>query len=166
MKIENPFHDLTQFKLSNGSEIICEVIEWPSEDDKEDQLIIRNALTILNVEYDDGEKGYIFRPWIHFMEEGKEYVLLNNNHIISINRPSEYLIDQYHSSLMDYQESAERRAANHKREKLEGMQRIANAMQKVVENRMKRADSDEEETLNEILNNVIPFIRKDDDKVH
>ena len=36
--------DFRQFKLSNGDEIICEIVQWP--EDSEEEMIIRKAMEL------------------------------------------------------------------------------------------------------------------------
>ena len=50
---------LAQLRLSNGSEVVCEILEYDSD---ENQIIARNCMTIIGYEYEDGQKGYAFRP--------------------------------------------------------------------------------------------------------
>lgn len=85
--------DVAQLKLSNGSEIICEIMEYAEEGQKE--MIVRNVMTIAIGEYNDGERYYMFKPWIHYLESNEEYTLLNSDHVISINRPNKILLNEY-----------------------------------------------------------------------
>jgi len=146
--------DLAQFKLSNGSEVVCEVMEWPSDDDN--QLIIRNAMTIINYEYDGGDRMYAFRPFINFLEDENDYIMVNSDHIISVNRPRDYLVDQYDVAIRDCYTIAQERVEDYKRDKIEGLQRITEAMARLLENRKDNNTGEKK------LTNVIPFPPRDD----
>lgn len=151
--------DLAQFKLTNGSEVVCEIMEWPDNDDN--QMIVRNVMTILTMEYQDGDRAYQFRPWIQFLDGDKDYVIMNSEHIISINKPSEYLTDQYFSAVNETHQNAKARRRAHKKDKLEGLKRVAEAMERVL-----RKKQEEPEEL-EYEDNIIYFPSNDDDpKVH
>ena len=53
--------EIRQFKLVDGSEIVCEVIEW--NDDATDEIVIRNALVIQYMMRDD-HRLCSMRPWM------------------------------------------------------------------------------------------------------
>jgi len=90
--------NIKQFKLSNDDEIICEVIEFNSEEN--DAMIIRGALRIVNVEdFSRGVRFYAFRPWMGFSDDPELLQTLNAGHIICEANPSADLISYYASSL-------------------------------------------------------------------
>lgn len=150
--------DLAQFKLSNGSEVVCEVMEWPSDDDN--QLIVRNAMTIINFEYEGGDRMYAFRPFINFLEDDTDYIMVNSDHIISINRPRDYLINQYRTAIVDCQMVAKERVEEYKKDQLEGLARISEAMKRLLDKRTGKHDATSEEKNPQ--SNVIPFPFRDD----
>lgn len=156
-----PNKELAQFKLSNGSEVVCEVLEWPSESDN--QLIARNAMTIINFEYDGGDRMYAFRPFINFLEDENDFIIINSDHIISVNRPRDYLIDQYHVAIQDCFAIAKERVDEYRKDKLEGLRRITDAMAKLI---AKNNDDTSEEKTPSAPSNVIPFPFRDDDTIH
>lgn len=51
--------EIKQFRLTDGSEIICEVLEW--NDDATDQIVIRNALEIIWMQRGDN-RMCTYRP--------------------------------------------------------------------------------------------------------
>ena len=52
---------IKQFKLTNDDEIICEVVQWDSEE--ESTMIIRGAMRIVTMEdFSRGVRLYAFRP--------------------------------------------------------------------------------------------------------
>jgi hypothetical protein len=148
--------DLAQLKLTNGSEIVCEIMEWPEEDDN--QIIARNTMTIINIEYEGGDRAFAFRPWIQFLEDDKDYIIINSDHIISLNRPTEYLVEQYKQAVLDSHHVARERKEAYVQDKLEGLNRIANALDSVLKKKTVVHDEQQSET------NIIRFPSFDDDE--
>tara|TARA_R110002126_G_scaffold164368_1_gene312276 strand:- start:155 stop:622 length:468 start_codon:yes stop_codon:yes gene_type:complete len=154
----NEHRQLSQMKLTNGSEIVCEVVEWAAEDDN--QLIAKNCMTIINYEYDDGQRGYAFKPWINFLDDERDLVMINVDHVISVNKPSDYLIDQYNISVTETLENAKARNVDFADRKIRGLKRLAAALSGIYE------DASSEEKTDKDTSNVINFPRKDDDIIH
>jgi NDP-sugar pyrophosphorylase family protein len=152
--------DLAQLKLTNGSEIVCEVMEWPEEGSN--QLIIRNAMTIINYEYDGGDRAYAFRSWIHFLEDDKDYVMMNCDHIITMNRPTPYLIDQYQLAVKESSEVSKNRLEEYERYKLEGLQRISASLKSLLD--IKDPDNSSLVDSDKRSSNIIQF--PSDDTIH
>jgi len=142
--------DLAQIKLTNGSEIVCEVVEWPEDDSN--QMIIRNAMTIINYEFEDGDRSYAFRPWIHFLDKQEDYIVMNCDHVMTMNRPTEYLIDQYNLAVRDSIIVSEERINAYKQEKINGLKQIADALQEILENK-----SNPDDTIKKETSNIIKF---------
>ena len=66
-----------QFKLSNGDELIAEIVDEPNQDD-EVNLVVRDAMQISRV--DDREEGYryyMFKPWMTYQIKEGYFQLLN-----------------------------------------------------------------------------------------
>jgi hypothetical protein len=122
--------DLAQLKFNNGSEVLCEVLEWPEDDN---QMIVRNALSILNIEYETGERSFVFVPWVNFVDGEKDYILVNSDHIIASNRPSEYLIDQYQIALDETNAIAKKRNIDFQNSKKE-MERVLDRVRLELDN--------------------------------
>ena len=153
--------DLAQLKLSNGSEIVCEVIEWPDTDSN--QLIIRNALQILAFEYhDEADRSYAFRPFVNFLENDDNYVIINTDHIISMNRPTEYLVEQYFIGSREVKNNIEMRLSAYKKDKLEGIRRLAESVNKLLMNRAEKRDMYSSSEDKKKHSNIIRFPSKDD----
>ena len=61
-------HQVRQFKLSNNEEIVCEVIEWPTEE--EPTMVIKRPMKVITMEnYKEGSRYFAFRPWLIFQED-------------------------------------------------------------------------------------------------
>ena len=72
--------NLKQFKLTNGEEILCEVVEWPDETHSE--ILVRNVIEIvtkeISTEADPGYgRYYILRPWMMYVDGYKEIVMIS-----------------------------------------------------------------------------------------
>ena len=92
MSFEKFDHEYAQLKLASGHKLVCEVIEWPNEEDYE--IVARNVLSIIIVEQDN-ERRYTFRPFLQYCESNEDFVILNINHVMSINRPNFLLVNDY-----------------------------------------------------------------------
>ena len=91
---------IKQFKLTNDDEIICEVLQWDSEESSD--MIIRGTLRIINVEdFTKGVRFYAFRPWMIFSEDPDSLHTLNSAHIIAETNPSKELLKHYSESLSE-----------------------------------------------------------------
>ena len=103
----NPIH----FKLVNGDEILCEVLEEPSGEDL--NLVIRNALKIVTVDkHEQGYRYYSFRPWMVYQDRQDYFQLLNYNHIIGEAKPNHLLEEQYKVALDNEQQVADARESD------------------------------------------------------
>ena len=85
---------LKQFKLVDGDEIVCEVLE-----DTDDDIIIRYALKIVKVDISFSKSYYIFKNWMTFQEKTTDTVALSKFHIIGMARPSDVLLKEYYSAV-------------------------------------------------------------------
>lgn len=87
--------NVKQFKLTNGEEIICEVIEWADEENVD--LVIRRAVK-LNIVDDDtkGIRYYNLKPWMTMQEGDDVFMTLNSNHIISEANPTGKILKYFY----------------------------------------------------------------------
>lgn len=152
---------LAQLRLSNGSEVVCEILEWPDSD--ENQIIARNCMTIIGYEYEDGQKGYAFRPFVNFLDEHEmDMILINSDHVVCMNKPTEYLIDQWQMSVGEMLAQARLRNRDYKKTQNEGLTRLAQAIAEIT-----NASDDELDEAEEFIDNIIPFPSRDgDDTIH
>jgi hypothetical protein len=152
---ENIFlKDLAHFRLSSGSEIICEVLEWPDKENKSD-IIVRDAMAILLGDY-EGERLYVFKPWMHYIESANECFIINSDHVISTARPNEHLVRQYNYAVSEMHRGAELREESFKQEMEKNMKQLENLFSKFTV-----GDSDSLSS----ISNVVSFPNKDD-KIH
>lgn len=85
---------IRQFKLTNNDEVICEVLEWDTEDNA--AILVKGALRILN--FDDFSKGvrlFAFRPWMGMQDDPDIFLTINAAHIVGETSPSENIIKHY-----------------------------------------------------------------------
>lgn len=91
-----------QFKLTNGDEMVCELISNDPESDGTADVIIRRAMKI--VVTDDLEENiryYTLKPWISFQDDTKDLIALNSVHIVGESTPSETMMIHYATALAD-----------------------------------------------------------------
>jgi hypothetical protein len=90
-------NEIKHFKLTNGEEIVCDVVEWPDEDGDSPDIVVRNAFKIIQSGTDraEGIRYYQFRPWMVYQDEPEMFQILNGNHIIGEANPPEGLLEQY-----------------------------------------------------------------------
>jgi len=89
--------DVRQLVLSNGQELLCEVIQWPDlEIDENEVMIIRKAAKIIIQEnFREGTRWFTFRPFMTYQDDNSSLCSLMPHHIISIAHPSDLLRRQY-----------------------------------------------------------------------
>jgi hypothetical protein len=89
--------DIRQLVLSNGQELLCEVIQWPDLDvDDHEVMIIRKAAKIIIQEnFEQGTRWFTFRPFMTYQDDNSSLCSLMPYHIITIGHPSKILKNQY-----------------------------------------------------------------------
>jgi len=86
--------DIKQFKLANGEEIICEVLEWDNEDSA--AIVVRGIVRIIESEdWKSGVRLIAFRPFMAFSEDPSTIQTLNSEHIMSEAFPGDGLLKMY-----------------------------------------------------------------------
>ena len=143
------FYDITQLKFSSGHEIVCDVLDWPEETDK--NIIVRNAMSIVVGETHDGDSIYMFRPWAHYLEKPDEFICVNMDHIIAINRPSKPLLIEYKLAVKKMHDHSFARDKLYEEDEKQSIERFANALHKAIHGYDSASTS-----------NVVQFPRKDD----
>jgi len=92
------YDQVKQFKLTNDEEILCEVVEWDSQDDP--KIVIRAALKIVTGEnLDQGFRFFSFTPWMGFTSDPNDLHMLNAAHIIGESNPTDELMEHYIEAL-------------------------------------------------------------------
>lgn len=143
----------TQFRLTNGDEIVAEVIQEP--EGEELYIVVRNAMMILRAEnIEKGFRYYSFRPWMSYQINDEYFQLLNYTHIVGEAKPDPTLLGQFKKAL-DLQIDSE--LADKESEEMSAEEEI-NALRTMVRNGQMVADSDGD-------NNVIR-VMFDKEKLH
>jgi hypothetical protein len=122
--------EIKQFKLTNGSEVLCEIIEWVEEDYRE--IVVRNCMEIIKVQ-NTQEVYYIFRPWMHYVESNEDLSVINSDHIVVTANPHPGLLLQYDWAVRDAHVAAEERMEAYKSERLDNLDKITRKMKSLME---------------------------------
>lgn len=142
-------NNIKQFKLSNGEEIICEVVQWPSEE--ESDIVVRNSFKIITAgSRHEGITMYQLKPWMVYQDESDLFQLINGNHVVGEANPPLSLIVQY------------KKIVNGDQAEIEN---IEESIKKIFEDVLETAEEGSEEKEEE--NNIINlFQNTDKDKMH
>lgn len=88
----------TQFKLTNGDEIVAQIVQEPEGEDY--NIVVKNVMMVVRSEHlREGFRYYSFRPWMSFQLNDDYFQLLNFNQIIGEAKPSKVLLDQYFKAI-------------------------------------------------------------------
>lgn len=81
---------IKQVRLSDGSEIICELIE-----EYEQEIIVRIPLKIVKIDLSHEKSIYTFKPYMTYTEFTDNFIALNFDHVIAIANPHKEILKQY-----------------------------------------------------------------------
>jgi len=81
---------IKQARLSDGSEIICELIE-----EYEQEIIVRVPLKIVKIDLSYEKSIYTFKPYMTYTEFTDNFIALNWDHVIAIANPHKEILKQY-----------------------------------------------------------------------
>ena len=94
---------LKQFKMANGDELICEVVQWPEDD--ENEVVVRKMLKINSGDnYFSTTKYYSLRPYMSFFDDIGLLYVLNPFHILCEVTPSDDLRSLYWETIQMIEE--------------------------------------------------------------
>lgn len=90
-------NNIKHFKLTNGEEIVCDVVEWPDDDTDSVDLVIRQAFKIISAAQSSTENVfyYALKPWMVYQEGDDLYQVLNYNHVVGEANPTPELLKHY-----------------------------------------------------------------------
>ena len=100
-----------QFKLTNGEELICELVASGEEDSTADVIVRRAMKIVVSDDLEENVRYYTLKPWMSFMDDTQELVALNSVHIVGEAQPSETMMMHYASGLADADKYNKVRAA-------------------------------------------------------
>lgn len=104
-------YELRQFKLANGDEIVCEIVQWHNEEELE--LVIRKPMKLAFGEYEKGIRYYAFRPWMVYAESSEDFIILNGHHVVGITEPSPPLVAQWKEAVDEMERAYDQRMKEH-----------------------------------------------------
>ena len=140
--------NVKQFILTNGQEIVCDVIEWAEENFSE--IVVRNCMEIVWM-HSNEQRIYMFKPWMHYQELTEDLIIINSDHIISTAEPTEYLVYQYDVAVKDMNESGDDRREEYSYERKRKYQKLADYLLELTTKDMEgSSDSDKP-------SNISPF---------
>jgi len=87
-------YSIKQLKLTNGEEILCEVL-----DEAQESICINNALMLASNTAKDGSKFFTFRNFMTYQDTPMNVIMLMTDKIMSIALPSSDMIEQYEIAL-------------------------------------------------------------------
>lgn len=85
--------DIIQFKMTNGDEIICQIVDWAEE--TEDDYIVKNAMCVVQKIINDQATKYMFKPWFTLVENSNQFVCIAKEHIVACCSPNNQLLGEY-----------------------------------------------------------------------
>jgi len=97
--------NVKQFKLNNGEEIVCEILEY-ADDDYYD-LLIRRAFEIKCIIGPDYTRYYAMKPWMTVSEGKDNLISLNTSSIIGEVNPAKIVMEHYQSAVKESELSQE-----------------------------------------------------------
>ena len=127
-KITERQYEVRQFKLVNGEEVVCEIIQWHNEEELE--LVVRKAMKLDSGNTEEGSRYYAFRPWMVYQEDPDELLVINGHHVIGIGFPTPQLIDQFDEAVDDMARMCEERKKEYEERK--GLSSTMDMTKKVI----------------------------------
>lgn len=86
--------DIKQFKLANGEEIVCEVVEWHDEETAD--IIIRDSYKVITYQSASSRDRYhTFTPWMLLQEGEGLFQSINSDLIVGSCSPTEEMLREY-----------------------------------------------------------------------
>ncbi len=145
--------DYRQFKLANGQEILCEVMQWGDEDVS--AIVIRKAMKIYQVDRLDGYRMYTLRPWMIYSEDPSQLMTINDQMIIGETTPAKPLFKQYMMVVREHKKSFD--------EELKGDKGETNLVDQMTDEQLGQMIRD---IANDSDSNVVDLFSVDKSKMH
>ena len=145
--------DYRQFKLANGEEILCEVMQWGDEDVS--AIVIRKAMKIYQVDRLDGYRMYTLRPWMIYSEDPSQLMTINDQMIIGETTPAKPLFKQYMMVVREHKKSFD--------EELKGDKGEINVVDQMTDEQLGQMIRD---IANDSDSNVVDLFSVDKSKMH
>ena len=128
--------NIKQFKLTNNEEIVCEVVEWDTQDDVGD-ILVKKALRVIAVEdYQNGWRFFAFRPWMSFQDDPESLQTINSSHIIVTTNPTKNILKHYKACLRGIKEDLKLNKSGKRKKVYANLDEIQDAMRDLTDDEM------------------------------
>ena len=128
--------NIKQFKLTNNEEIVCEVVEWDTQDDVGD-ILVKKALRIIAIEdYQKGWRFFAFRPWMSFQDDPDSMQTINSSHIIVTTNPTSNILKHYKACLRGIKHDLKLDRTGKKKKVYANLDEIQDAMRDLTDDEM------------------------------
>ena len=87
---------IKHMKLSNGTEIVADIVEWPTEE--EHSFVIRNVYEIHCVDNELTGRFFQFRTWMVYQDQ-QQLQVLNPEFVMAEANPTEELLKHYYNAI-------------------------------------------------------------------
>jgi hypothetical protein len=93
--------EFKQFKLTNGDEMICELVATGDDDSTADVIVRRAMKIVVTDDLEENVRYYTLKPWMSFVDDTTDLMALNSVHIVGESNPSETIMMHYAAALVD-----------------------------------------------------------------
>jgi hypothetical protein len=93
--------EFKQFKLTNGDEMICELVATGDDDSTADVIVRRAMKIVVTDDLEENVRYYTLKPWMSFVDDTTDLMALNSVHIVGESNPSETIMMHYAAALAD-----------------------------------------------------------------
>lgn len=112
-----------QFKLTNGDEMICELVTTGDDDSTADVIVRRAMKIVITDDLEENTRYYTLKPWMSFQDSSTELVALNSVHIVGEASPSDTVMIHYATALAEVDKYNKLRKTNLTLEEIEEQMR-------------------------------------------
>lgn len=92
----NPSSSIKHLKLITGEELICNLIEESS-----DNLVVNNALSLMEKTLEDGTKFYAFKTYMVYQDTPQNVIMIFTDKIVSLALPTPEMVAQYGNAIKE-----------------------------------------------------------------
>ena len=131
---------IQQFILSNGDQVVCDVVEWPKDDSID--IVVRNCYKLIGIE-SETTRYYSFKPWMVLQDQEDDLMIININHVVGEANPSDIVIKNYNKALEVNKTSEEETA--------ERIKQYMDKVKKSIDGLVQHHDSDDQGSFSNVL---------------
>lgn len=92
----NPSSSIKHLKLITGEELICNLIE-----ESPDNLVVNNALSLMEKTLEDGTKFYAFKTYMVYQDTPQNVIMIFTDKIVSLALPTPEMVTQYGNAIKE-----------------------------------------------------------------